>query len=132
MQSHTRGPKGTVVQKTMGEAFLETANRFAERVALISRHQNIRLTWAEYAHQAQRIVAGPPVVPYYRHLLSELVFLRPHRLRAQDKGTQPHVPVEFPTGSRENESASERISLLTNASSELEPSGLLAVARLLM
>src|SRR5579863_4122239 len=58
MQSYTRGPKGTVVRKTIGEAFLETANRFADRVALIGRHQNIRLTWAEYANEAQRVAAG--------------------------------------------------------------------------
>src|SRR5437016_12467794 len=58
MQSYTRGPKSTVVRKTIGEAFLETANRFADRVALISRHQNIRLTWAEYLHEAQRVAAG--------------------------------------------------------------------------
>ena len=58
MQSYTRGPKGTIVRKTIAEAFLETANRFAERIALICRHQNIRLTWAEYAYQAQRVAAG--------------------------------------------------------------------------
>jgi fatty-acyl-CoA synthase len=58
MQSYTRGPKATIVRKTIGEAFLETADRFAERIALISRHQNIRLTWAEYAHQTQRVAAG--------------------------------------------------------------------------
>jgi fatty-acyl-CoA synthase len=58
MQSYTRGPKGTVVRKTIGEAFLETADRCADRVALISRHQNIRLTWAQYAHEAQRVAAG--------------------------------------------------------------------------
>jgi fatty-acyl-CoA synthase len=58
MQSYSRGPKGIIVQKTIGEAFLETANRFAQCIALISRHQNIRLTWAEYAHRAQRVAAG--------------------------------------------------------------------------
>ena len=58
MQSYTRGPKATIVRKTIGETFLETANRIPERIALISRHQNIRLTWAEYAHQAQRVAAG--------------------------------------------------------------------------
>ena len=58
MLSYTRGPKGTIVRKTIGEVFLETATRFAERIALISRHENIRLTWAEYAHQAQRVAAG--------------------------------------------------------------------------
>lgn len=58
MRSYTQGPKGIVVRQTIGEAFLETANRFADRVALISCHQNIRLTWAEYAHEAQRVAAG--------------------------------------------------------------------------
>jgi fatty-acyl-CoA synthase len=58
MLSYVRGPKGIVVRRTVGEAFLETANRFADRVALISRHQDIRLTWAEYAFEAQRVAAG--------------------------------------------------------------------------
>ena len=43
---------------TIGDAFLQTANRVPERAALISRHQNIKLTWAEYAHQAQCVAAG--------------------------------------------------------------------------
>jgi fatty-acyl-CoA synthase len=58
MQSYARGPKGIVVPKTIGDAFLETANRFADRVALVSRHQGIRLNWAEYAHEAHRVAAG--------------------------------------------------------------------------
>src|SRR5579863_1347819 len=64
MRSYAQGPKGIVVRQTIGEAFLETANRFADRVALISchqksgRHQNIRLTWAEYALEARRVAAG--------------------------------------------------------------------------
>jgi hypothetical protein len=37
MQSYTRGPQGAIVRTTIGEAFLQTANRFPERVALISR-----------------------------------------------------------------------------------------------
>jgi len=58
MQSYTRGPKATIVRKTIGETFLETASRLAGRVAIISRHQNIKLTWAEYAHEAHRVAAG--------------------------------------------------------------------------
>src|SRR6185312_9867074 len=58
MSSHARGPKAIVVRKTIGEAFLETADRFADRAALISCQQNIRLTWAEYAHEAKRVAAG--------------------------------------------------------------------------
>ncbi len=58
MRSYARGPKGVVFRKTIGEAFLETAHRFADRGALVSCHQNIRLTWAEYAHEAQRVASG--------------------------------------------------------------------------
>jgi len=58
MQSYTRGPQRAIVRTTIGEAFLQTANRFPERVALISRHQKTRLTWAGYAHQVQRVAAG--------------------------------------------------------------------------
>jgi len=58
MQSYARGPHGTIVRKPIGQAFLETASRFPERLAVVSRHQNLRLTWTEYAHQAQRVAAG--------------------------------------------------------------------------
>ena len=58
MLSYARGPAATVVRKTIGQAFLETANRFPDSLALVSRHQNIRLTWSDYARQAQRVAAG--------------------------------------------------------------------------
>jgi fatty-acyl-CoA synthase len=58
MESYARGPAGTIVRKTVGEAFLETAARFPENLAISSRHQAVRLTWAEYALAAQRAAAG--------------------------------------------------------------------------
>jgi len=58
MRSYAKGPNAAVVRKTIAEAFLQTANRFPGRVALVSRHQNIRLSWAEYAYEAQRVAAG--------------------------------------------------------------------------
>src|SRR5579863_6137853 len=56
--SYARGPAATVVRKTIGQAFLETADRFPDRLALVSCHQNIRLTWSDYARQAQLVAAG--------------------------------------------------------------------------
>lgn len=58
MQSYARGPRGTVVRAPIGEVFLETAARFPQRMAVVSRHQNIRLTWEQYAHEALRTAAG--------------------------------------------------------------------------
>jgi fatty-acyl-CoA synthase len=58
MTSYARGPQGTILRKTIGEAFLDTAVRFGHRLALSSRHQQIRLSWARYAYDAQRVAAG--------------------------------------------------------------------------
>ena len=58
MESYARGPKGAIVRKSIGEVFLETAARFPQQLAVVSRHQEARLTWAEYAHEAQRAAAG--------------------------------------------------------------------------
>ena len=46
------------MHKSIGESFLDTATRFPERLALVSCHQNLRLTWREYAEQARRVAAG--------------------------------------------------------------------------
>jgi hypothetical protein len=53
-----RVPPGVIVRKTIGAVFLETASRLGERVAILDREQDVRLTWAEYAHQAMRTAAG--------------------------------------------------------------------------
>lgn len=58
MESYARGPKGTIQRTTIGEAFLETATRCSDRLAVASCHQNVRLTWADYAHAALKTAAG--------------------------------------------------------------------------
>ncbi|HZU27572.1 MAG TPA: AMP-binding protein [Bryobacteraceae bacterium] len=58
MESYARGPAGTIVRTSVGEAFLETAARFPDNLAISSRHQGVRMTWSEYALAAQRAAAG--------------------------------------------------------------------------
>lgn len=58
MQSYARGPSAAILRKSIGEAFLETATRFPDRLAICSRHQRVRLNWSEYALGAQRVAAG--------------------------------------------------------------------------
>ena len=57
MQSYTRGPKATIVRKTIGEAFLGTANRFPERVALMIRESwSLLRVWAASAKLVVSII----------------------------------------------------------------------------
>src|ERR1700758_3752970 len=58
MEAYARGLDGTILHKTVGDAFLETAARFPDRLAISSRHQKLRITWSEYAHGAQQVAAG--------------------------------------------------------------------------
>lgn len=58
MESYSRGPEAEILNKTIGEVFLDTARRFESREALIVRHQKIRWTWGEFATEAKRVAAG--------------------------------------------------------------------------
>jgi fatty-acyl-CoA synthase len=58
MHAYARGPSATVLRRTIGEIFLETAACAPDLLALSSRHQNLRLNWSEYAHGAQQVAAG--------------------------------------------------------------------------
>ena len=58
MQSYARGPAATIVRKSVGESFIETATRFPDRLAISSRHQHRRLNWSDYAVAARRVAAG--------------------------------------------------------------------------
>ncbi len=58
MESYARGPAGTVVREPMGDVFLRTATKFGDQLAVVSRHQGIRWTWLEYAHEVLRTAAG--------------------------------------------------------------------------
>jgi len=58
MLSYARGPESEVLDLTLGELLRETATRYPHRPGLISRHQGIRLTWAEFQDKVVRTAAG--------------------------------------------------------------------------
>jgi fatty-acyl-CoA synthase len=58
VESYARGPAGTLVRTTIGDAFLEVASRLDGRLAVVDREQDVRLTWADYAREAKRTAAG--------------------------------------------------------------------------
>jgi fatty-acyl-CoA synthase len=56
--SHTRGPDRPLLNCTVGDLLHRTANRFPERDAVVSCHQQRRLTWAQLSDQADRVARG--------------------------------------------------------------------------
>lgn len=56
--SYARGPEIDLLESTIGAALSQTANRFPDREALISRHQNIRWTWREFDERVTRTARG--------------------------------------------------------------------------
>lgn len=56
--SHTRGPDRSLLNYTIGDLLHRTANRFPDRDAVVSCHQQRRLTWAELSEAADRIARG--------------------------------------------------------------------------
>ena len=56
MESYARGPASTIVRKSIGDVFLETAARHPDRPALIVRHEDTRLTWDDYRREALRVI----------------------------------------------------------------------------
>jgi fatty-acyl-CoA synthase len=56
--SYSRGPVSPLIEKTIGEALADTAARFGGREALIVRHQNIRLTFAQFLAEVDRVARG--------------------------------------------------------------------------
>ncbi len=57
--AHARGPeRGALLEQTIGESLRRTAARFPERDALIVRHQDVRLTYAELDAQVDRLARG--------------------------------------------------------------------------
>ncbi|VXC63512.1 putative acyl-CoA synthetase YngI [Pseudomonas sp. 8Z] len=52
--SYSRGPQdNALLAMTIGAAFDQSVARFAEREALVVRHQQVRLTWAQLAEQVE-------------------------------------------------------------------------------
>ena len=58
MLSYSKGPDGPLIQATIAEVFRETAERLPNNVALISRHQNVRLTFSELSAEVERTARG--------------------------------------------------------------------------
>lgn len=59
MQSYAQGPVDTpLLEHTIGAALDHAANGWADKLALVSRHQRIRWTWAELNAEVDRIACG--------------------------------------------------------------------------
>ena len=56
--SYARGPAYPLIERTTHQILLETASRWPGREALVVRHQNLRLTWAEVAREVDRVARG--------------------------------------------------------------------------
>jgi len=57
-QSYARGPAKPLLELSIGELLERTAMRFADRPAVVSRHQEKRLTWAELSTAADQAARG--------------------------------------------------------------------------
>jgi len=58
MLSYARGPAAPLLEKTVDEAFRETVSRVPHSDALVSRHQNLRYTYAEIDQQVEQTARG--------------------------------------------------------------------------
>ena len=56
--SYTRGEDRPLLNLTIGELLHRTAGRFPDRLAVASRHQSRRMTWAELSDAADRVARG--------------------------------------------------------------------------
>ena len=56
--SYARGPARPLLELTIGDLLHRTAERYPDRLAVVSRHQNKRLTWAELSAEADRVARG--------------------------------------------------------------------------
>ncbi len=58
MLSYSKGPEAPLIQATIAEVFRETAERLPNHPALISRHQNVHLTFAALGVEVERTARG--------------------------------------------------------------------------
>jgi fatty-acyl-CoA synthase len=56
--SYARGPERALFDTTIDRAVRDTAERFPDREAVVSRHQNRRLTWRKFHSEAERVARG--------------------------------------------------------------------------
>src|SRR6266566_7898164 len=57
-ESYVRGPEFPLTDKTTHQILAETTARFPDRLALVVRHQGIRLTWRELSEEVERTARG--------------------------------------------------------------------------
>ncbi len=57
-QSQTRGPDRPLLNLTIGDLLHRTASRYPDRDAVVSCHQDGRLTWAQLSEQADCVARG--------------------------------------------------------------------------
>ncbi|MBM3776493.1 MAG: AMP-binding protein, partial [Acidobacteria bacterium] len=58
MFSYARGPEAPLIEATVGRVLEETAAAHPSALALVSRHQGLRLTFGELHKQAAQVAAG--------------------------------------------------------------------------
>ncbi len=56
--SYAQGPNRPLLELTVGDLLRRTANHYPERLAVASRHQGKRMTWAELDAAADRVARG--------------------------------------------------------------------------
>ena len=56
--SYARGPARPLLELTIGDLLRRTATRYPDRLAVASRHQGKRMTWAELDEAADRVARG--------------------------------------------------------------------------
>jgi fatty-acyl-CoA synthase len=56
--SYAKGAEAPLIEKTLSQVFAETVARYPDHLALVVRHQNVRLTWRELAHEVDRTARG--------------------------------------------------------------------------
>ncbi|MGC2616539.1 MAG: hypothetical protein WA354_21075, partial [Terracidiphilus sp.] len=56
--SYTRGEDRPLLDLAIGELLHRTASRYPDRLAVASRHQSRRMTWAELSDAADRVARG--------------------------------------------------------------------------
>ena len=57
-ESYAAGPAAAVWDRTIGQVLRQTVARNPSVEALVSRHQQLRLTWSQLLHETERVAAG--------------------------------------------------------------------------
>src|SRR5258708_28962681 len=58
MLSYSKGPDTPLAEETICEAFRNTAARFPDREALVSRHEGVRSTWGQLDERVEEAARG--------------------------------------------------------------------------